>query len=397
MVRKVPRKSRETIYLDYHSTTPCDPRVSEVVRATSESNFANPSSPHVLGKAAHDLVEKARAQIAEHIGALAGEIVFTSGATECNNLVILGLARGHDEVNGKRSCIVTSAIEHKSVLKAAQAAASLFGLEHKTIPVTNHGIVDLSAAASLIDQQTLFVSVQAVNNELGTVQPVSEVAQLAHEFGALFHCDAAQALGRLRFDVQDWEVDFLSLSSHKAYGPKGSGALFISGGRSNHPIKPLMFGGGQEDDLRPGTLNVPAAVGFGEACQIVESDFKSELARVAALRDRFEDNLLSELDCAEATVPRGARVASTSTIRFAGVEAEAVLARLRGVAVSTGSACESGAPEPSHVLQSLGYSRREAYECIRAAIGRFTTKAEVDKAVDEISEAVRGANEVAPV
>lgn len=394
---QVTGRDGDSIYLDYHSTTPCDPRVSELVESVSRGGFGNPSSPHTTGKSAQDLVEEARAKIAEHIGALRGEIVFTSGATESNNLAILGLVRGAVWRDSSRSRIVTSSLEHKSVLKAAEAAATQYGLEHVTIPATGEGIVDLSAAEELVDEGTLLVSVQAVNNELGTVQPVSELAELSDEAGSLFHCDAAQALGRLGFTVQDWNVDFLSLSSHKAYGPKGIGALYVSGGSNKQPIEPLMYGGGQEGGLRPGTLNVPAAVGFGEACQIVDSELASEVARTKELRDRLEDQLLEGVECARATVPRERRVASTVTVHFEGVEAEAVLARARDVAISTGSACESGAPEPSHVLEAIGYDRQSAYQCIRAAVGRFTDLHEVDEATATIASAVAGATEVSVV
>lgn len=393
---QVTRRDEGPIYLDYHATTPCDSRVSELVESVSRSGFGNPSSPHTTGKAAQDLVEEARSKIATHIGALRGEIVFTSGATESNNLVILGLVRGAVRRDSDRFRIVTSSLEHKSVLNAAEAAAFQYGLEHVTIPATGEGIIDLSAAEELIDEDTLLVSVQAVNNELGTVQPVSEIAELSDKAGSLIHCDAAQALGRLRFTVKDWNVDFLSLSSHKVYGPKGIGALCISGGRSKRPIEPLMYGGGQEAGLRPGTLNVPAAVGFGEACQIVDSELASEVARTEKLRDRLEDQLLERIECARATVPREHRVASTVTVHFEGVEAEAVLTRARDVAISTGSACESGAPEPSHVLEAIGYDRQSAYQCIRAAVGRFTDLREVDEAADTIASAVAGVRELSP-
>lgn len=384
----------ETIYLDYHATTPCDPRVVEVVVNTLAECYGNPSSPHTVGRKAERVVESARSEVAEHIGAHRGEIVFTGGATEANNLAIQGLAQGlRQDVEG-RSRIVTSSIEHKSVLKpAAQVAQRGEFFEHVVLPATSEGVVDLDAARQLIDDRTLLVSVQAVNNEIGTIQPITELAEIAHRSGALIHSDAAQALGRIEIDVHHWHVDFLSLSAHKAYGPKGVGALYVSGGPGRQPITSLFAGGGQEGGLRPGTLNVPAIAGFGEACAILTDGMKDEVERLGRLRNEVERMITSGLDRIEVIGKSGPRVTSTSNIWIKGVEAEALLARLQDVAISTGSACESGAPEPSHVLLALGLRRRSAYECIRAAVGRFTRQQELFNAADKIVREVRAIRE----
>lgn len=385
-----PAASEQAIYLDYHATTPCDPRVVEVVRSTLADRYGNPSSPHTVGQAADKVVESARGAVADHIGAQKGEIVFTSGATEANNLAIQGLVQGLRESPEGRNRIVTSSIEHKSVSKAAdQVAQRSECFEHEVLPVTSDGLIDFEAAQRLIDERTLLVSVQAVNNEIGTIQPISELAKIARRAGALFHTDAAQALGRIEIDAHDWDVDFLSLSGHKAYGPKGVGVLFIAGGPRKQPIEPLVAGGGQEGGLRPGTLNVPAIAGFGEACAILTDEVDEEVFRLGRLRDELERTITSGLERVEVLGASGPRVTSTTNIWLKGVEAEALLARLQSVAISTGSACESGAPEPSHVLLALGLERHDAYECIRAAVGRFTDAQDVSEAAHRIIEAAK--------
>lgn len=377
------------IYLDYHATTPCDPRVAEVVKDSLMRGFGNPSSPHEVGRSAQKRVDQARGKVASCIGALPGEITFTSGATESNNLAIVGLARGSEDAGAGPRRIVTSSIEHKSVAKPASSAAEESEkLEHRALPVTEDGVIDLAKSRELIDDRTLLVSVQAVNNEIGTIQPITELAEIAHRCGALLHCDAAQALGRIEIDVQEWDVDFLSLSAHKAYGPKGVGLLYASGGHAKHPLRPLMNGGGQENGVRPGTLNVPAIEGFGEACAIISREREQETKRLRTLRDEFEERILSRVPEVEVVAGSGPRVATTTNLRFPGIEAEALLARLQNVAISTGSACESGAPEPSHVLEAVGLNRREAYQCIRVAVGRFSESTEIQVVADRISEAV---------
>lgn len=385
----------ESIYLDYHATTPCDPRVVQAVSEALQFHWGNPSSPHSVGQRADRRVEVAREAISTLINALPGELIFTGGATESNNLAVLGICLGARDAGNERYRLLTSEIEHKSVLKAASAAREHHHLlEHGCLPVTTAGIVDLERAREMIDDRTLLVSVQAVNNELGTIQPIKEIASIAHSKGALVHCDAAQALGRIEIDVEEWKVDFLSLSAHKAYGPKGIGALYLSGGKTSQPIKPLFAGGGQEEGLRPGTLNVAGIEGFGEACRIIQDSFHEEVKRFKWLRDRFENEVVSRLDDVNILNAEAPRVTSTSSLHIKGVEAEALIARLTDVVVSTGSACESGALEPSHVLEAIGLSRGTAYECIRVAVGRFTQDSEPDVAANAIVKAAKAVREV---
>lgn len=377
------------VYLDYHSTTPCDPRVADVVYDCMVDSYGNPSSPHQIGTEAADVVDEARAKIANHIGAFPGELLFTSGATESNNIAIQGLVDGRNSrVGPKGRVVLTSSIEHKSVLKTAAAAVEGTELINKQIPVDSEGVVDLEAAREMIDDDTFLVSVQFVNNELGTIQPIEEIADLTHANGALFHCDAAQALGRLQVNVKDYDIDLLSLSAHKAYGPKGIGVLYADGGPSGMPMQGMSFGGGQESGLRPGTLNVPGIAGFGKTCELLDELLLQETDQYCEFRDILENELVTRFPEASINGAENRRVSTTTNIRFPDVEAEAVLARLKEVAVSTGSACESGAPEPSHVLEAIGLSRSEAYQCIRMAVGRFTTEEELVAACDELDSAI---------
>lgn len=381
--------SGDSIYLDYHSTTPCDPRVAKAVAECLRDNYGNPASAHGLGERANSVVEESRQVIADHIGALPGELIFTSGATESNNLAICGLAYGAREFGSERNQVLVSTIEHKSVLKPARKLTS-DGFEVHEVPVKSSGIIDLAALERLVTDQTLLVSVQAANNELGTIEPLSEVTSIAKECGAYVHCDAAQALGRMRLNVEDWLGDLLSISAHKAYGPKGIGALYSKGGPAALPLAPIIVGGGQERGLRGGTVNTPAVVGFAEACRIINQNFEDEVKRLSKLRDELEVTLCQELECAEVVGTREQRLVSTLNVRFHGVEADALLARLSGVALSTGSACEAGAPEPSHVLTAIGLDREAAEQCIRLAVGRFTSAEDVRKAasliIGEVSE-----------
>lgn len=374
------------IYLDYHASTPCDPRVVEAMLPYFLDTFANPSSSiHGPGKQAARVVEEAREQVARAIHAEPGEILFTSGATESNNLAILGTAA---EVPAGRRRILASAIEHKSVLGPCRALEKR-GFEFELIPVDGDGLLDLGALAELIDDETFLVSVQAVNNEIGTIQPVLEVVQIAHSAGALVHCDAAQALGRIPIDVGDCGVDLLSLSAHKCYGPKGVGALFVRGGARTAPLQPLAYGGGQEHERRPGTLNVPGIVGFGQASEIADEERETDNERIRRLRDRFEEQIINAIPDVRRNGSLTRRVAGNSSLTFPEVDAEALIANLREVAISTGSACTSGAPEPSHVLVAIGLTREEATNVVRVAIGRFTMKSEVAVAAASLTDTVR--------
>ncbi|HEX8600716.1 MAG TPA: cysteine desulfurase family protein [Chloroflexia bacterium] len=382
------------IYLDYHATTLCDPRVVEAMLPYFGVSFGNPSSTiHEAGQNALSAVDTARQQVADLIGARPGAIIFTAGATESNNLAILGLALGtqagyHLGVNTqpKRRRIVTTAIEHKSVLGPCHALEQE-GYEVVTLPVRSDGRVDLEAARGAIADGTLLVAVQAANNEIGTIQPIAEIAEMAHAKGALILCDAAQAVGKIPVDVEAWDVDLLSISAHKMYGPKGVGALYIRGGAYGLPIKPLMYGGGQERELRPGTLNVPGIVGFGAACALSTELMLVEAKRVSSLRDSLEKILIAALPHVRRNGALDNRLPGNSSITFPELDAEALIANLPNIAVSTGSACTSGAPEPSHVLTAIGLDRQDAYSTVRIGIGRFTTESEIALTTKAIVEA----------
>jgi cysteine desulfurase len=374
-----------SIYLDYHASTPCDPRVVEAMLPYFVEQYANPSSSHRQGRIAAEAVQCAREQVANALAAAAGEIVFTSGATESNNLAILGAARAAPP---HRRRLLASAIEHKAVLepmRALQKADFAFEL----VPVESDGRVDLAALAALVDHRTALVSIQAANNEIGTLQPIAEIAQIVHQKGALFHCDAAQASGRTPIDVGEWDIDLMSISGHKCYAPKGIGVLFVRGGARTARLEPLFCGGGQEHALRPGTLNVPGIIGLGRACEIIVEDLKGESSRVRQLRDRFEQLLLRELPFMRRNGALSRRLPGNSSISIPGVDAEAVIANLPDITLSTGSACTSGAFEPSHVLMAIGLSRSEARETLRIGSGRFTMEQDIQYAAYRIAEVVQ--------
>lgn len=346
--------------------------------------YGNPSSAlHAPGKAAAEAVEEARESVAALVGAMRGEVLFTGGATESNNLALLGIARGVGE--GRRR-IVTTAVEHKAVLAPCQELGKQ-GFDVVVLPVDEDGAVDLAAAEEAITEDTLLVSVQAANNEIGTIQPVTQVGRLAHDEGALVHCDAAQAVGRIPVDVDDWDVDLLSISAHKLYGPKGVGALYVRGGPYALPISPLLVGGGQEKGLRAGTLNVPAIVGLGEAGRLCEQRLPEESVRIGALRDRLEEAVLDAIPDVRRNGALENRLQGNSSLTFPGVDAEALVVNASELAISTGSACTSGAPEPSHVLLATGLSRDEAHSTIRIGVGRFNTEEEMDRAAESIAGA----------
>lgn len=369
----------EVIYLDCHATTPCDPKVVEVMLPYFSEVYANASSTsHAPGREVAEAVTEARSKIADLVGANPQEIIYTSGATESNNLAILGIAAGIVEHTHRRR-IVTATIEHKAVLEPCQRLVKE-GFEVVFIPVDRVGRVDLADAEELINDHTLLVSVQAANNEIGTIQPIRELAKMAHDQGALFHCDAAQALGKIPVNVDDWDVDLLSMSAHKFYGPKGVGALYVRGGSRGLPFKPLVLGGGQESGVRPGTLNVPGIVGMGKACELCMEQIPIESQHLGMLRDEFEAQLLQMIPGLQRNGDLQNRLPNTSSLTFRGIDAEAFIANTPELAISTGSACTSGALEPSHVLLAIGMTREEAYSTIRVGLGRFSTHEELVKA-----------------
>lgn len=362
------------IYLDYHATTPCDPRVVEAMLPYFSDWYGNPGSNlHEAGQRAKRAVDEARQHTANLIGADPHEIIFTSGATESNNLAILGTAL---QYGSKRRRIITLPTEHKAVLEPCRWLSTQ-GYDVHYLRVFPNGLVDLEHAATLIDSNTLLVSMQTASNEIGTIQPIEEIGELAREAGAFFHSDAAQAVGKIAVDVQKYDVDFLSFSGHKMYGPKGIGALFIRGGPSTTPIRPLMWGGGQEQEARPGTLNVPGIVGMGKAAWLCTEELWSESTRLAAMRDEFEAILHASLrERVQINGAIGSRLPNNSSVLIRGVDAETLLLNTPELALSVGSACTSGALEPSYVLTAIGLTREEAYQTIRFGFGKFNRDAD---------------------
>ena len=370
------------IYLDYQASTPLDPRVLEAMMPFLTGNFGNPhAAEHAYGRAADAAISRARGSIAALIGAEEDEIVFTSGATESCNIALLGaaLAAGAD-----RPAIVVSAIEHKCVLACADRLRQE-GHEAHRIGARATGVIDTDQLPTISDR-TAIASVMAINNETGAAQPLARVSEACRAAGALFHSDAAQALTAGPLDVDALGVDLLSVSSHKAYGPKGVGALYVRR-EARDRIRPIMHGGGQEEGLRPGTLPTVMCVGFGEACRILAAERESDNARIRALRDR----LLEGLRAASSVALNGTldgRHPGNLNVRFHGAPADLLLATAEGrVAAASGSACSSGVPGPSHVLTAMGLGPDEALESIRISLGRFTTASEIDQAIEALAEA----------
>lgn len=369
------------IYLDYQATTPVDPRVAEAMWPYFTTAFGNPHSVHhSYGREAEDAVEAARAEVAGLIGAEPREVVFTSGATESNNTAIKGAARFHG-AQGKRH-LVTLATEHKCVLESAKALQK-DGFEVEILPVEADGRVDLDRLAAAVRDDTAVVSVMAANNEIGVLQPIEAIGRLCREKRVLFHTDAAQAVGKIPLDVQAANVDLLSLSGHKLYGPKGIGALYVRR-RPRARIAPLMDGGGQERTLRSGTVPAPLAVGLGAACRIAGEEMAAEADRLSALRRRLWDGLHAHLPDAYVNGSWEDRLPGNLNVTIPGLDAETLIAQTPGVAFSTASACSSTSVEPSYVLSALGLSDAAAAASIRLGLGRMTTAAEVDRAAEAI-------------
>jgi cysteine desulfurase len=379
------------VYLDNHATTPLDPRVLAAMRPWWEENFANPHSvEHAMGRAAEEAVEAARAEIAGLIGAEAREIVLTSGATEANNLAIKGAARFARSQGDERRRVVTLVTEHKCVLESVRDLAEE-GFEPVLLPVGPDGLVDLDRLREAVEGGTLLVSVMAVNNEIGVVQDLEAIGRIVKAAGALFHTDAAQAVGRIPLDVEEIGADLLSISGHKIYGPKGVGALYVRR-RPRVRLAPLFSGGGQERGLRSGTLPAPLVVGLGEAARVAGIEAMLDAGRTAGQRDRFLEALRAEVPEIRVNGHPERRVAGNLNLTFpGGVDAQALMAAAPEVCVSTGSACSSAAVEPSYVLRAIGIPEAEARATLRIGIGRFTSPADVDRAAASLAAGWRAA------
>jgi cysteine desulfurase len=385
-----------TIYLDHHATTPLDPLVLAAMMPYFTGKFGNAASrSHNFGWEAEQAVAESRKQVARLIGALPREIIFTSGATESNNLAIKGVVEAYAT---KGDHVITCAIEHKAVLDVCGRLEQR-GARVTRLQVGQDGLVDPGAVEAAIGERTVLVSIMYANNEVGTIQPVAEIGRICRERGVPFHCDAAQAVGKVPVSVEAEHIDLLSISAHKMYGPKGAGALYARGRDPRVRLTAQMDGGGHERGMRPGTLNVPGIVGLGEACALCGREMHEESARLRRLRDRLRARLEAELEEVAVNGSMEHRLPGNLNMSFAGVEAESLMMGMRGVAVSSGSACTSAAPaasmmEPSYVLKAMGVADDAARTAIRFGLGRFNTEDEVDAAAARAIEAVKKLREL---
>ena len=372
------------IYLDYHATTPTDPRVVDAMVPYFTDHFGNPASRHhAFGWAARDAVERARRQVADLIACDPREVYFTSGATESNNLAIKGVVDAHAS---RPAHIVTAATEHRAVLDPCRRLEAQ-GARLTIVQPREDGIISVDAIERALTDDTVLVSVMAANNEIGVLQPVDEIAALTRERGLLFHTDAAQAIGKVPFSVGGLGVDLASLSGHKIYGPKGVGALFVRR-RPRIPLAPLFDGGGHERGLRSGTVNVPGVVGCGHAAQLCQEEMSTEAVRTASLRDRLQHGFEQRLGRIQINGSMECRLPNNLNIGFSGLEGESLFVGLDDVAVSSGAACTSANPEPSHVLRAIGVPDGLARASLRFGLGRWTTAEEIDYTVGKVSSLV---------
>ena len=382
------------IYMDNHATTPVDPRVLEAMLPYFQDKFGNAASrSHVFGWTAEEAVENARAQIARLINATPKEIIFTSGATESDNLAIKGVAEMYRE---KGNHIITQVTEHKAVLDTCKRLEKC-GYEVTYLPVEKDGRIDLDGLGRAITPKTILLTIMYANNEIGVVQPVEEIGRIAKEKGVFFHVDAAQAVGKIPVDVQKDNIDLLSISAHKLYGPKGVGALYVRRKNPRVQLSAILDGGGHERGMRSGTLNVPGIVGLGKACEISQAEMAGESERLRRLRDRLNDGIISKLDGTFINGSVAHRLPHSINISFAYVEGESLLMGINDVAVSSGSACTSAALEPSYVLKAIGVGEELAHTSIRFGLGRFNTEEEVDYVVARVVETVSRLRQLSPL
>ena len=372
------------VYLDYNGSAPLDPRVAEVMVPILSEGIGNASSTHRFGRRQAAAVDEAREHVAAMVGGRSSNVVFTAGATEANNLALRGAVEG---APADRTRILVSAVEHASVRRTAQRLDERGLAKLEIIPVTKGGFIDLQALETLVGPDVLLVSAMAANSETGVLNPIAEISERAHGVGALFHCDATQSVGRLPFDLEQAGADLVSASSHKICGPTGVGAL-VGTRHGLRRLQPLIHGGGHERGLRSGSLNVAGIAGFGAAARIATEERTSEAIRVAELRDRLTTGLKSGLSGVHDVGDVARRLPNTANIRFEGADAEAVAVNMDPVAVSTGSACDSGSIEPSGVLLAMNIPRDAAFESVRFSLGRFTTREDVDFAMEKAVAAV---------
>ncbi|PCI30308.1 MAG: IscS subfamily cysteine desulfurase [SAR324 cluster bacterium] len=384
----------DQIYLDYSATTPVDPRVLDEMLPFFTEAFGNAASKsHSFGLRAEDAVATARQQIADLIGASAKEIIFTSGATEADNLALLGIAEMYAE-KGKH--IITCVTEHKAILDPAHYLETK-GFNVTFLNVDKQGKIDLDELRSAITDQTILISLMAANNEIGTVHPIKAIGEIAREHGVFFHTDATQAVGKIPLDVEEMNIDLLSMSAHKLYGPKGVGALYVRRRRPRVRLAPVMHGGGHERGMRSGTLNVPGIVGFGAACHYAKLELEEEGKKLQGLREKLEKGLEEQLDYLYLNGHPTERIPGLLNLSFAFVEGESLMLGLGNIAVSSGSACTSASLEPSYVLRALKVGDELAHCSIRFSIGRFTTEKEVEQTIKKVVAVVNRLREMSPL
>jgi cysteine desulfurase len=390
----LPEGVKLPIYMDNHATTPLDPRVLEAMMPYLTGIFGNAASRnHSFGWEAEQAVDKAREQIAKLIGCTAKEIIFTSGATESNNLAIKGIAEMYRE---RGNHIITEVTEHKAVLDTCKKLEKQ-GFRITYLPVKGDGLIDLEDLKRAMDDQTILVSIMYANNEIGVVQPIKEIGALCHEKGVLFHTDAVQAVGKIPVNVIADNIDVLSLSGHKVYGPKGVGALYVRRRNPRVQITEQQNGGGHERGMRSGTLNVPGIVGLGAACEIAMNEMEAEAAREIELREYLKTKLETALDYTQVNGNMEHHLPGNLNMSFVYVEGESLLMGINDIAVSSGSACTSATLEPSYVLKALGLGDDVAHSSIRFGLGRFNTKAEVDYVADKLIAVVKHLRELSPL
>lgn len=382
------------IYMDNHATTPVDPRVFETMTPYFTEIFGNSASRnHAFGWQAEEAVETARKQVADLIGATSKEIIFTSGATESNNLAIKGIAEMYQE---KGNHIITIATEHKAVLDSCKHLEKQ-GCRVTYLPVDKDGLIDPEDIRKAITDKTILISVMTANNEIGVIQPIAEIGKIARQHGVIMHTDAVQAVGKIPFNVNELNVDLVSLTAHKMYGPKGVGALYVRRKNPRVMLSPMIDGGGHERGMRSGTLNVPGIVGLGKAAELARLELSTESVRMATLRDRLKDGIMNAIPDVYINGHPTKRLPGNLNISFAYVEGESLLMGIGDIAVSSGSACTSASLEPSYVLKALGVGEELAHSSIRFGLGRFNTEEEVDFAINKVVEAVNKLRELSPL
>ncbi|GJL68916.1 MAG: cysteine desulfurase IscS [Nitrospirales bacterium] len=382
------------IYLDNHSTTPCDPRVLETMLPYFTEKFGNAASRnHSFGWEAEEAVEVARKQIAHLIHADAKELIFTSGATESDNLALQGVVEMYRE---KGNHIITGSTEHRAVIDTAKYLEKK-GVKVTFLPVDKAGMVSPDDVRNAITDQTILISIMMANNEIGTINPVAAIGKVAKEKGVLFHCDATQGVGKIPVNVQEMGIDLMSFTAHKIYGPKGVGALYVRRKAPRVRLEAMMYGGGHERGMRSGTLPVPLIIGFGKACELCEQEMSSESVRMAKMRDRLQEGIMSKMDEVYLNGHPTERLPNNLNISFAYVEGEALLMGVKEIALSSGSACTSATLEPSYVLRALGVGSDLAHSSIRFGLGRFNTDEEVEYTIDRMIKAVTHLREMSPL